>query len=390
MRVTWLTGLAVLALAVPAVAQQGGRPERPEPPERPGLRQGHPGLGGVPLRMLAHRLARELELTDAQREQYDQIVAKYEAQTREQHGQRDDMRELAEQYREARRSGDQQRAEEIRARMQEMGGGRGQVFGEFLTEVEKILDKEQLPKLNAFRERLEERGDAARRAAELRDLVERLPDELQLNEQQRATFDALVAEQRKLAHQQIQDWQQARPALAEELREAREAGDEGRVAELLAQLEAERPAPPDPEDLLDQLEPSLTAEQKAKLAKLRAELVEFSGRPVGDVETILRAAKRLDLSDQQEEQLKAIIRDARAAERDAPRDPQARAERAKLVKKQVLAVLNADQAAEFERLLARERQERPLRRGVGQGGMGKERGEKMRRGNPPPPGGDQP
>jgi hypothetical protein len=351
--------------------------------------QGYPGLGGMPLRMLAHRLARELDLTDAQREQYDQIVAKYEAQTREQHGQRDEMRELAEQYREARRSGDQQRADEIRAKMRELGGGRGQMFNEFLGEVEKILDEEQIPKLNAFRERLQERGDAARRAAELRDLVERLPDELQLNEQQRTTFDALVAEQRKLARQQIQDWQQSRPALAEELRQAREAGDEQRVAELLAQLEAERPAPPDPEDLLDQLEPSLTTEQKAKLTKLRAELAEFSGRPVGDVETILRAAKRLDLSDQQEEQLKAIIRDARVAERDAPRDPQARAERAKLVKKQVLALLNADQAAEFERMLARERPERPPRRGA-EGGLGRERGEKMRRGNPPPAGGDQP
>ncbi len=231
MRIAFLTGLTALALVVPLFGQdqapttQPGRHQmRGEPPESRRF-----GLGAM-----AQRLAERLELTDQQKAQYDTILAKYQAQAGEQADQREQQRTLAQQYREARQSGDETRAEELRNQMQGLRDAHTKLFRDFMAEVEPILDTQQAEKLNNFRERF------------------------------------------------------------------REGRPQGRGAE---------------------------------------------------VQTILRVAKRLDLNDEQRNKLRQIAQNVQTPQRGGPKDPQANAERAKQVKAQILEFLDANQAAEFERLL---------------------------------------
>lgn len=331
------------------------------------------------MEVVAHRLAEELELSEAQQKQYDEIVARFQARAQERQEERARLRELGQQYREARQSGDDARAAEIRAQMREVGAGRGQLVREFLTEVETILDAGQVQKLQQFRERLRW---AAQRGADAREWLRTLPDELGLEPAQRAQYELMLMEHRRRVAQDLEEWRAWRTELQGQLREAEAAGDSARVEELQAQLMEARPGPPDFEPFFEKLETILTDEQKAKLDELRDRFAPGVGR-LEDVRTILQAAKRLKLNNEQEDRLKAIIRDAQAAERKGRRDPQSRSERAAAVKRQIMEILNADQKAEFERLLRQA--ERPRMRGPGQPGVepagpGREEGRARRHG----------
>jgi hypothetical protein len=232
MRIAFLTGLTALALVVPlfgqdqAPATQPGRhPMRGEPPEsRP-----------IGLDQMAQRLAERLELTADQQTKYDEILAKYQAQARAQPDQREQQRALAQQYREARQSGDETRAEELSSQMRELRAGHMQLFRDFLAEVEPILNPQQVETVNRFRERFQEGGPRGRG---------------------------------------------------------------------------------------------------------------------GDVQTILRVAKRLDLNEEQRTKLRQIAANLQPTRRGGNADPQASAEAAKQLKAQILEFLDAKQTAEFERLLA--------------------------------------
>lgn len=370
MRTGWMISLAIFCLALPAQAQReraaGGQ-------ERPGMRQGRRMAGG-PGQMspgaLARRLAQELELTDEQREEYAEIVASYRQKWEELRGRGQEMRELAREFREARESGNTERAEDIRRQMEEFRGGGEEVMLGFLDQVETILDEQQVQRLSQFRERMQRAREDGQRRANMRRLIQRLPDELELSEEQRAEFQEILAAQREQFGQQRERWRELRP-LMEELREARAAGDQERVAELERELEEKRPRMPGSEELLEQIEQILTAEQKVKLAELRAELERSRQREL-DARRILDTARRLDLNKEQRERLKEISREAMTVRGRVRMDAEARAELAKSVKRQILEMLDADQAAQFESLLERgsrgERLERERgRRGEGRG-----------------------
>lgn len=365
MRITFLVTLMISVLAASAQAQQergGGRPDGPRGQMGPG------GPGGMGLGPMAQRLAGELGLTAEQQQQYDAIVAKYQAKAEESQGDREQARELARQYREARQSGDEAKAEELRAQMEQGRAGREQVMQDFMNEVKTILDEGQIKKLEAARERFRQGAVSGRRMAEMRDLMRRLPDELQLTEEQRTQYDALLAEQRK----QMEDQRSQLRPLMEQLREARAAGDEQRAAELQAEIDQKRPAAPDPSEFFNKLEPILTPAQKEKLTELRANANPQRG--LTDVRAVLRAGKQLDLTDQQRERFKEITREAQAAERQAT-DTKARAELAQRVKAQIVEILDAKQVTEFEQLLQRaDRSGRQGRGGADQGERGGRQG----------------
>ena len=346
MKRAWLVGLVVFCLAAAAQAQsEPGAGDRGQPSTRPhrGLREGRSRL---PLIQMMAGLPDRLELNDAQRKSYDEIAAKYKAQWEESQDQGGQMRELAGQYRQARQDGDTERADQIRRQMEELGNGRAQVMPEFFKEVEAILDEQQIEKLDEFRQEL--RQQAGGPDLGLRQLIRRLPEELNLTEEQKAKFDELVAEQRQSAEQRREASRELRP-LIEEIRQARRAGDEKRAAELQAELEAKR-AGMGPQSLLDKLEPILTDEQKAKLAELKKSLSAPDGP--GDVRRLLETASRLDLSEEQRAKLKEIRRWAMAAGGKSQTDAEAGTELAQAVKKQITEMLDANQANEFERLLA--------------------------------------
>ena len=356
MRHICLMSLTALLLALAAQAQT-----QPAGPPEPGARPAPPGRA-MALNMVANRLASELQLTEEQRTKYDALLAKYEALVNEPapESEREQMRALGEQLREARRNGDEKRAEELRAQMQALRAGRAEATTAFLDEVATLLTPEQQETLKRFRAQLRQRQETTRRAGDLRDLVRTLPEELGLNAEQKARFDELMTEQRQLVRERFQQTRAARPKLQEQLRQAREAGDQARVTELEAQLAPQHPEAAGFQELLDKLQLVLTPEQKAKLETLRANLAARAHPGPEDVQTLLRAARALELSDEQQTQLRKIAQDARQAERSAT-DDAARTELAKRVKIRIIELLNAKQVPEFERLLAEEPPGRPGR-----------------------------
>jgi len=346
MKRMWIAGLAIFCLALPALAQEA--PPR-DGPERAGPREGRGRRGMSPQRMM-RRLARDLELDDAQRQQFDEIVARHREEWARNRPPREEVREMMRAHREAVESGDTEQVEQIRAQMREMRGqGPGPMLDEFINEVEAILTEDQLPKLNEFREQMESR----RRGAESFRLMHELPERLNLTPEQRTQWEELMAEQREQFGQQ-RGWRREMRPLMEEMRAAEEAGDEQRVAEIRAQLEEARPEPPDFDSFFDKLMPILTDEQKAQLTELRGQVGQSRqqrGR-VMDVREIFRVVRRLDLTEEQRDRLREIMRDAKAiTQKSRGGGREAKTEQAELIKSQIIEMLDADQKAEFERLL---------------------------------------
>jgi Spy/CpxP family protein refolding chaperone len=336
MRTGWMVALIALVacgLTVPALAQ---REPGAAQPERPGAQ---PGRGFESPLDMAGRLAQTLNLAGDQRTKYDAIVEKFRPKWEAQAGEREKMQELMRQIREARQSGDEARVEELRKQVQDLRESGRPLLNQFFAEVEAILTPEQVGKLNEFREQME-RGRGGPGGG-LEQLIQRLTEELKLTGEQRAKFDGLAAKQR--AQQQ-----ELRP-LMQELRKARQEGNSARVAELEKQIK-EKGGDGGVDAFLAKIEPILTEEQKAKLPELWVRYAE-PGRP-DDAVAMLRAARRLELSEQQQAKLREITREAMRASR-ADMTPEKRAELAKSTKNQIVALLDAKQAADFEQALQR-------------------------------------
>ncbi len=341
-----LVGVVLVLTAATAWAQA--------PAGEPGGRQRRPlgaGRGLMPIDVIARRLATELSLTPEQQTKFDEIVAKYRATADEQQVQRGDAQELGQQLREAREGGDTARLEELRTQSRTRSEARQKLLSDLVNEVQPLLTPEQVKKLDAARERLIARAPDERGPARDAELVWRLPDELDLNESQREQFDQLAAQARERGEAQRAKWRELQPLL-DELRQARQDGNEDKVAELQAQVDAQRPTPPDWSAFYTQLETILTAEQKTALAKLRAEGADDAGTP-GDLRQVLRAARQLNLNEQQRERLQVIAKEAQAAGKQAREDRTGAAELATRVKTQIVELLDAEQKADFERRLAR-------------------------------------
>src|SRR4030042_1912222 len=165
---------------------------------------------------VARILPEQLELTDTQREQYAAIVAKYEGKWAGLGEQRDKVRDLQAQYAQARESGDQQRATEIREQIRDIRRGQGQVLREFLGEVQAILDPEQVTRLDNFRRTMQRRpGTGPGFRGGMREMFERLPDELGLDADQYAQYQELLKQQRTRMEEQRERWCEIRPLIDE-------------------------------------------------------------------------------------------------------------------------------------------------------------------------------
>ncbi len=326
---------------------------------------------GLPISIddVAERLATQLNLTAEQRQKYDALVTKYRSQEGEAPERSEKMRELAVQFREARRSGDTQRSEEFARQMRELGAGRGQVFRQFMQELEPILQPEQVEQLHQFRDRMRRDMAGPPGMAGMFELMQRLPDELQLTEEQRAQVQQ-IAEEFRSSMRPSPEQREKVGALVEQLREAREAGNADRVAELEQQLQQLRPAPPDPQAMFDRIAEVLTADQKEKFAQLRAEYVPVGPRMQRerertlDAKQVIDAAKKLELKPEQRSSLKDIARETKVAIDKVGNDTEAKAKLAQDVKARIVALLDAKQAEQFDKLL-QEINARPARRDHG-------------------------
>lgn len=310
-----------------------------------------------PLQM-AQRLANQLSLTPQQRTQFNALITQYRTQwqAQQQGSQSAPMRDLVQQLRTARRNGDDAKVAELRAQLKATGGAGRDMLQNFFADFEKILADEQVTKLDQLRTRFQNRPGAQERGQQRAAFLDRLPAELEMTPEQQASFQAL-REKGRAQLEAARTQQEALKPLRQELRQARQAGDDARVTELEAQLKGQRPTGQAPGELLKQLGDLLTPAQQEKLQTLiqenRAALQASGHGPALNMHQIASAAKQLKLDVAQREQLKQILREAQQAHRPAADGaaPPAPGAGMQALRAKIMDMLDADQKAQFERLL---------------------------------------
>jgi hypothetical protein len=345
-------------------AQEDERSVRPQQ-ERQVIRQdGQRREGGVMIsgpgggrgmmggRMMG-RMVEELDLDENQQKIYEELAAPM----------RERMRVQGERWRAAREAadgGDDTQLKQLQAEFQQQGGpGRGgpfggaDPFGEIFEQLEPHLRPDQVDKLDNMRDRMDrdrESMDSWRR------ISDELPGKLNLDEAQKQQFDEALQAAREETGQR---WQAMRP-IFEQMQEARDAGDNERVAELRQQFEQQRPdGTAQLQGLLGQIEQMLRDDQKEAFAEFQNDIGIGTGGDAADaggltdVRAILRVAKRLRMTSEQKDDFRALERQAMRSLRVAGRDQAAKAELAERVKEQIEQLLDDTQKERFQSQLER-------------------------------------
>lgn len=382
MKRRWIVGVSAVLLAVPVLAQDMEPQGRDRQDVRRGDRRRGDGERGDRqrgarqrggMRRMLDRVGEQLDLDDSQREKLDQIV---ESRS----GDMDRRRELGQQMREARESGDDARLEELREQMR--GGGGRNPFEAILNELEPVLREDQLDSLDEMRQNFGRRGGRNQQGLDRRS-IERLGEDLNLSSEQTQKFDEIIANYNE-RRGDLGGRMREMGGIWRELREARQAGDERKAEELQAKLAEIRPDRQASTDrLFNQIERILNNDQKKILEEARQRMGSRGDRRgrgrQPDVREILRAAKRLRLDDDQKAELREIERDAQRDQRElSARDREAQAELTQDVKKEILKILDDDQKRQFERSL-NSSDRRGGRRGGERGERGARRGQRGER-----------
>ena len=126
-------------------------------------------------------------------------------------------------------------------------------------------------------------------------IFDRIRSQLDLSEEQQTKYDEIVAKYRR-DHGGMN--MQGMRKIMKEMREARKAGDNERVAELRKQL-AESRKGSSLDAFFDELEPILNADQREKLASIRQNMRSRRGRGRGPVAQLEHLRGQLKLSDEQ-------------------------------------------------------------------------------------------
>lgn len=341
MRARWFGALVLCGLVVMAVAQD------------PRQGRGRRGGRGADQERGYERIKTTLELNKEQLAQFEELVAEQRERSRE-------ARQRFQDIRDAMQEGDEGLAEKLRAEMRGAGRDRGGI-GRLLDELEPALDEEQREKLQGLREQLQSRQRRGGDQGQMGRMMRELPEKLDMDESQHEKFRELLAEQRERLGG----------------RRGGGRGNRGGDAE-----EGQRRGRPDRreqsgvrDELIGKIAEILNEEQKKQFEAYVEQLQADRGRGGerdrgdrtrgGDVQSLLRAAMRLDLSDDQKEEFQEIRRSATEATRElGRRDADGRALMAAKVKKEILDLLDSDQKEDFERNLQRGSRSRGSRRGA--------------------------
>lgn len=383
-RLAYIFTIVAIGLAVTSAdaQQRGGRGSRGRGPGGPdGPPDGRGGLRRVNPFTLMQMLPERIDMSDEQVQQLADILNKYEPQWQEQQQRREEVRALARAYREARESGDDAAADEIREQLRGVRQQAGGMMRSMLEEVEGILDEGQqaeFERLRSIVRRMMPRGMGRGRA--LQQMIEQAPEYLELDEQQMAVYEKALADFRDARQAMRERWREL-AGVREQLRDARAAGDDELAEQLMEQLRGARMERPQPTMVIDALKEVLRPDQLAKLEQWQERFMQRRGGERGralDLRRVVQVAKQLDLTSEQNEQLKQIIRETQAVRDQERLSREDREQLAQTVKDQVAAILNPEQAAQFEELLNGDRRgPRGERRERGH------RGERGRRGGPP-------
>lgn len=309
---------------------------------------------------VAQQLVERLDLDEQQQAELQKLVEAHKAGSgnpEERGGQR---RELAREIQEARRTGDEARVRELREQLRRQG--RQSPVVDFLNDVEPMLREDQLDTFEQIRERYERMQGGRRDPLEV---VAEMRTELELSDGAASAYDKLV-EQLETGLQQRGPTDE-QMAIIQELREAAEAGDVERIRALSEEIRElrEREGGDGSRAALEQFFAGVSelvdGEQADIVARYREQLLP-DREGATDARRILFVARRLDLSKEQRDQLAGIERDLRSRQRELRRDEAGLDKLNEEVAQQVRDLLNAEQQAEFDRLM--ERYEQRTNRGT--------------------------
>ncbi|MBK9128948.1 MAG: hypothetical protein IPM13_14275 [Phycisphaerales bacterium] len=367
-------------------------------PERPGRESGRRGAAAGPRDQRPGREARgdreraprgereavrelraALRLTAEQQPAFDAAARAYLDGLEEMrlNGQR--APDLMDDFRDAARNRDEAKLAELRPKMEEMRRQREELRATFIETIRPTLSDAQNEALDRFARGGPRGGRFGPDGRGWERMLETLPERLEMTPEQVTKFDAVVAEHRETLAAHREEIQ----PLVQEMRAARQAGDDERAAELREQIEQARAGVGGPGALRTRLSEFLTPEQMTRLDDLWPQL---DGAPRQlDARRMFDAARRLDLTRDQSEKLRALERQARTQRGEGPDRRALQAERAAKLRADILAILTEPQKAEFEKLM--QRAERAPRRGGpgGPGGPGRPGGPDDGAFPPPPP-----
>ncbi len=335
-----MTGLLLAATALAQTAPPAGGPDGRERPGR-----------GQRIDRWILNIADRLQLDEAQRAQFDEILAAHRQRMQEQRPAGPDGNPAG---------GNVEGTPQNRGEGRPDGPGRGQGFGaagegrgaygeslnQAMGEIEQILRPEQMDSFRQMREEWTQRSAERRKMMEV---VRELPDQVNMDDEQRAQFRELIDQRRS----EMRDRMSQMQGLWDEMRTAREAGDEARIEELRGEIEAMQPTREQQLSvLLDAVAPLLRDDQKPLLDQYRAGLDIGAGGGAGDgkgadLRALLRLVRRLDLSDEQKRGVKEIEEDVKRKLHDVDRkDSEAN------------ALITAEARAAIEKLLTPEQLQR--------------------------------
>lgn len=360
------------ALILPASAQTNAPARKDKTPqaspvqEIPSARpQAAPPRGGARFDARAQQLAQELGLDDQQRAKYDELTAKYKELANQQSDRNEEVRALMTAMRQAREAGDEARVAELQQKLRQPPRGGDEMFVQFLDEVEPLLRPDQAEKLSKLKDRRTTRG-ATNLEDRLSGMVVELRDKLHLDPNQQTRFDELAAELRKHGEQQKEKFAEVRPLL-EQIKEAQQKGDLARAEELRKQMQAafggDRAATY--EKFLNDVAAILRDDQKPLLEPYRQRLdtmtrdrvVERNARTAGDtgnVRSVLQAARKVRLTDEQKQPFKEIEQNAMKGARELRSNDRAgHVALAEKTKNDIKALLTEEQNKQFETALSR-------------------------------------
>jgi Spy/CpxP family protein refolding chaperone len=388
-----LIALSILTLTVVTTAnaqpfgQRGG--DRPAPPTPEEIRD---------------LMVIELDMDAAQASELDAIYETHQDALLEGRAAMESARELRQQMHDARMNGDDEEVNRIRGELRAAFESGRTAYTAFMDDVETILTTDQQERLGEILPGPGGRGRGAGRGPRGMgrggDPIEHFNNaiaEIDLTSEQEAQVDALMGQMEPKIAERMQQWENLRP-LFEEMREAREAGDDARVQELRDQIRESRPERGDlRREVVGQLEEILTEEQ---MVELRAKMEAGRGGNRGgqarggrdangsaDLREIMRVLRMLDLTPEQRTDIRSAMqatRQAAAQERDTQRqqhfDDLVVAIKTVLTPEQT-EIFDAE-IAKLQSRQAERRDRRPRERGAADRGQRGERRENRRnRGN---------
>lgn len=358
MRRIGLTLIGLVVVAGVAFGQDGQNgPNQRRGGNRGGFDRGRGWDRGAWMDRFLQHMQQEVGLTDDQMSQAREILTSNQAPS-------EDDRARWQEMRDAMQNGDHDRVAQLRDQMMAQRDQREAQMEKSLDQVAGLLNEDQLASYNTFRDQMNQRREEGRRRGETFRTVFNLPDTLNMSDDQRDQFRALLDQRREAMRQQ---WQDRRDAAQSGETDGATRGPGG-------------PGGPGfnffDEAFFNSVNDLLDDGQRAQFAQIRAQL-QSGGQGAApadhgrdshrelDMRTLLEASRRVpNLTADQRDQLKQVSTEAMRAYREfrGENDKEGMTLLTSQTKTEIEKILTDEQIAAFQARLDRERGGRDHRR----------------------------